>query len=122
MMVKNKTQDIAILRTIGFSRFSIMRIFFIAGSLIGVFGTILGVILGCLFSLYLHEIQNLVEFIFGGTVWDPQVRYLTKIPVKLRTSDILSATSIALVISLLITILPSYRAASLNPIEGLRHG
>ena len=65
MMVKNKTQDIAILRTIGFSRFSIMRIFFIAGSLIGVFGTILGVILGCLFSLYLHEIQNLVEFIFG---------------------------------------------------------
>lgn len=122
MMVKNKTQDIAILRTIGFSRFSIMRIFFIAGSLIGVLGTILGVILGCLFSSYLHEIQNLVEFIFGGTVWDPQVRYLTKIPVKLRTSDILSATSIALVISLLITILPSYRAASLNPIEGLRHG
>ncbi len=122
MLVKNKTQDIAILRTIGFSKNSIMRIFFISGSLIGVIGTILGVILGCVFSLNLQEIQNFVEFLFGGSVWDPQVRYLTEIPIKLRLNDIASATFIALIISLLITIFPSYRAASLNPIEGLRNG
>lgn len=122
MLVKNKTQDIAILRTIGFSRLSIMRIFFVSGSLIGVIGTVLGIILGCVFCLNLHQIQNLVEVIFGGSIWDPQVRYLTEIPVKLRLNDILSVTAISLVISVLITIFPSYRAASLNPVEGIKNG
>ena len=70
----------------------------------------------------LQAIQSGVELIFGGSVWDPQVRYLTQIPVKLRLNDILSATLISLVISFLITIFPSYRAASLNPVDGLRNG
>ena len=121
MLVKNKTQDIAILRTIGFSKLSIMRIFFFSGFLIGVLGTFSGILLGCSFALNIHEIQNLVEGLFGGSIWDPQVRYLTKIPVKLRIEDIAWATMVALGISLIITIFPSYRAASLNPIEGLRN-
>ena len=122
MLVKNKTQNIAILRTIGFSKYSIMRIFFIAGSMIGLTGTFLGIVLGCTFALNLQAIQSGVELIFGGSVWDPQVRYLTQIPVKLRLNDILSATLISLAISFLITIFPSYRAASLNPVDGLRNG
>ena len=122
MLVKNKTQDIAILRTIGFSKSSIMRIFFFSGFLIGVLGTFFGLILGCTFALNIHDIQGLVEGLFGGSIWDPQVRYLTKIPVKLRIEDIAWATIVALAISLIITIFPSYRAASLNPIEGLRNG
>ncbi len=121
MLVKNKTQDIAILRTIGFSKLSIMRIFFFSGFFIGVLGTLSGLLLGCTFALNIHEIQKIVEGLFGGSIWDPQVRYLTKIPIKLRIEDITWATTVALVISLIITIFPSYRAASLNPIDGLRN-
>ncbi len=121
MLVKNKGRDIGILRTMGLTRGSIMRIFFICGSAIGVIGTLLGVVLGCLFAYYISDIQALVEWVAGGEVWDPQVRMLTEVPARLRWQDVLSAMSMALVLSLVITLIPARNAAKLDPVEALRY-
>ncbi len=88
MLVKNKGRDIGILRTMGLTEGSVMRIFFICGALIGVVGTLLGVIVGCLFALNIQEIQGLVEWVSGGSVWNPEIRYLTEIPARLRAGDV----------------------------------
>jgi lipoprotein-releasing system permease protein len=121
MLVKNKGRDIGILRTMGLTQGSIMRVFFICGSLIGVTGTLLGVILGCLFAYFIQDIQAFVEWVFGGSVWNPEIRYLTEIPARLRLQDILAVVAMALGLSFLITLLPARNAARLNPVEALRY-
>ena len=84
MLVKNKGRDIGILRTMGLTQGSVMRVFFLCGALIGVVGTVLGVILGCLFAYFIQDIQAVVEWVAGGSVWNPEIRYLTEIPARLR--------------------------------------
>ena len=121
MLVKNKGRDIGILRTMGMSQGSIMRIFFICGSMIGVIGTLLGVVIGCLFALNITQIQAVVEAISGGSIWDPQVRFLTEIPARLRWQDVASAMGMALGLSFLITLIPARNAARMNPVEALRY-
>ncbi len=121
MLVKNKGRDIGILRTMGLTQGAIMRVFFICGSAIGVIGTLLGVILGCLFAYYIQDIQALIEGIFGGQVWDPQVRLLTEVPSRLRWQDVSAAMGMALVLSFVITLIPARNAAKLNPVEALRY-
>ncbi|MXU65377.1 lipoprotein-releasing ABC transporter permease subunit [Oceanomicrobium pacificus] len=121
MLVKNKGRDIGILRTMGLSQGSILRIFFICGSMIGVIGTFLGVILGCLFAYYIQDIQALVEWISGGQVWDPEIRFLTEIPARLRWQDVSAAMLMALGLSFVITIFPARAAARMNPVEALRY-
>jgi len=121
MLVKNKGRDIGILRTMGLTQGAIMRVFFICGSAIGVVGTLLGVVLGCLFAYYIQDIQALVEWISGGEVWDPQVRMLTEVPSRLRWQDVGSAMGMALVLSFIITLIPARNAARLDPVEALRY-
>ncbi len=121
MLVKNKTRDIAILRTIGFSQASIMRIFFICGSLIGILGTIFGVIWGCLFAYFIHDIQLLIEFLSGGSIWNSEIRFLSQVPSRLRLQDIGLAITISLGISFLITVIPARNAAKINPVEAIRN-
>ncbi len=121
MLVKNKTRDIAILRTIGFSKKSIIRIFFICGSLIGIIGTIFGMIWGCLFVIYISEIQQFIEMVVGGSIWNSEIRFLTDVPAKLRLNDLFLAMGLSLGISLLITIIPARNAAKINPAEAMRN-
>ncbi len=121
MLVKNKTRDIGILRTMGLTQGSIMRIFFISGASIGLVGTALGVILGCLFAIYIDPVFGFVDGIMGGGVWDPNVRYLSRLPAKLELRDVLSAVILSLTLSFIITIFPARRAAKMDPVEALRN-
>ena len=121
MLVKNKGRDIGILRSLGLTRSSILRVFFICGSLIGVVGTVLGVIIGMLFVTYINEIQWLVEYIFGSSVWNEEIRFLTQVPAKLRIEDVVFALVVSLSISFVITIFPARKAASLDPAEALKY-
>ncbi len=121
MLVKNKGRDIGILRTIGLSQGTIMRVFFICGAFTGVIGTICGVILGCLFAIYIDPIFSFVNYVMGGGVWDPAIRGIYNLPAQLHLSDVLSAVALSLGLSFVVTIFPARRAARLNPVEALRY-
>ena len=121
MLVKNKGRDIGILRTMGLSEASILRVFFICGASTGIIGTICGVVLGCLFAIYVDPIFNFVNYVMGGGVWDPEIRNIYALPAELRLSDVLSAVGLSLGLSFIVTIFPARRAARMNPVEALRY-
>ena len=121
MLVKNKGRDIGILRTIGLSEGSILRIFFICGAFTGLVGTAVGVILGCLFAIYIDPIFSFVNYVMGGGVWDPAIRGIYALPAELHLSDVLSAVGLSLGLSFIVTIFPARRAARMNPVEALRY-
>lgn len=122
MMVKDKEKDIAILRTVGMARKSVMRIFFMVGASIGVLGTILGTILGLLFSLNIERIQAAVEKLAGTSVFSPEVYFLTQLPSLLQAQDVLTTVAVALALSCLSTLYPARRASRIEPVEILRWG
>jgi len=121
MLVKNKGRDIGILRTVGLSEGSILRVFFICGALVGVLGTLFGVVLGCLFAIYIDPIFSFVNYVAGGGVWDPSIRGIYELPAKLELRDVVSAVVLSLGLSFVVTIFPARRAARMNPVEALRY-
>ena len=121
MLVKNKSRDIAILRTIGLSQTSILRIFFLCGAITGILGTLFGVIIGCSFAIYIDPIFSFINVISGGDVWDPTIRGIYSIPAQLRWEDVLTAVVISLGLTFSITYFPARRAARLDPVEALRY-
>ena len=121
MLVKNKGRDIGILRSLGLTKSSILKIFFICGSLIGVVGTILCVTIGMVFVIYINEIQWLVEYMIGSSIWNQEIRFLTQVPAKLRIEDVVFALVVSLSISFIITIFPARKAANLDPAEALKY-
>jgi lipoprotein-releasing system permease protein len=122
MLVKNKQTDIGILRTIGLTEGAVLRVFFICGASVGVAGTLAGVVLGCLFAIYIDPIFALVNGVSGGGVWDPSIRGIYFLPAELRMGDVLTAIGVSLGLSFVVTIFPARRAARMNPVEALRHG
>lgn len=121
MLVKNKGRDIGILRTMGLTEGSVLRVFFICGAFTGLIGTALGVILGVLFALYVDQIFAAVNWASGGTAWDASIRGIYFLPAKLQLGDVLSAVALSLGLSFIVTIFPARRAARMNPVEALRY-
>ncbi|MCL6283154.1 lipoprotein-releasing ABC transporter permease subunit [Ruegeria sp. 2012CJ41-6] len=121
MLVKNKGRDIGILRTIGLSEGSVLRVFFICGAFTGLIGTALGVALGCLFAIYIDPIFSFVNYAMGGGVWDPAIRGIYALPAELHLSDVLKAVGLSLGLSFFVTYFPARRAARMNPVEALRY-
>ena len=121
MLVKNKGRDIGILRTMGLTEASILRVFFICGASTGLIGTALGVVLGCLFAVYNDTIFSFVNYVAGGGVWDPSIRGIYALPAKLQWGDVLSAVGLSLGLSFIVTLFPARRAARMNPVEALRY-
>jgi lipoprotein-releasing system permease protein len=121
MLVKNKSRDIAILRTIGLSEMSVLRIFFLCGAMTGILGTFFGALMGCAFAVYVDQIFSFINVISGGDVWDPTIRGIYSIPAQLRWEDVLTAVLISIGLTFSITYFPARRAARLNPIEALRY-
>ncbi len=121
MLVKDKSRDIAILRTMGATHGAIMRVFLIAGAFMGGVGTIAGFVLGLLISYNLTSIQDLISWMSGTQIWDPTVRFLTTIPTDMNPRENIVILFSALALSLLATVYPAWRAAKLDPVEALRY-
>jgi lipoprotein-releasing system permease protein len=121
MLVKDKTKDIAIVRTIGASTKQIMIAFILNGMMVGLLGTLLGVIFGLMFSYNIENIRLFLEQLSGTRLFDPAIYFLYSLPSVVRVSDVLFISALAISASFLATIYPAYKAASLNPIEAMRY-
>ncbi len=121
ILVKDKGRSIAVLRTIGASRGAILRIFIMAGLAIGTLGTVVGVALGALMTGQVEHIRALVSRLTGTTLFDPDLYLLTSIPTRLDGGQILFVAGLAIGLSFLATLLPAWRAATLDPIDALRY-
>jgi lipoprotein-releasing system permease protein len=121
MVVTDKRTEIAILRTMGLSPGSVMRVFLVQGTAIGVAGTLLGVLLGVPLALHVDVVMPALESLFGVRVLPEEVYYITRLPSDLRVPQVAVVTMIALVLCVLATIYPSRRAAQTEPAEALRY-
>lgn len=122
MLVKDKTADIAIMRTMGATSGTVMRVFLITGAAIGVVGTICGLILGIVFSHNIQSIMTGLNWMFGANLWDPTVRFLSTIPSVIDWGEVAAVVVMTLVLSLLATLYPAWKAARLDPVQALRMG
>ena len=121
MLVRAKTRDIAILRTMGASRRSLLKVFVTIGFVIGALGTLAGLGLGFVFLFFRQSIVRGIEVVTGQNLWDPSIRFLTELPARSDPFEIGMISLMALVFSFLATLYPAYKAASTDPVQVLRY-
>ena len=121
MLVRAKTRDIAILRTMGASRRSMMKVFVTVGVTIGSLGIVLGLILGSIFLFFRQSVVNAIQLLTGQNLWDPSVRFLSELPSKTDPFEVTAIVLIALILSFLATLYPAWKAASTDPVQVLRY-
>ena len=121
MLVKDKSRDIAILRTMGATRGAMMRVFMIAGSSIGIVGTFLGFAIGVLFCENIESLRLFLSNLTGTTLFNPEIYFLSHMPAEMDTNEVAAVVIMSLTLTLLATLYPSWRAARLDPVEALRY-
>jgi lipoprotein-releasing system permease protein len=121
MMVKDKGRDIAILRTMGATRGSILRIFILAGASVGFVGTFLGFVIGVEFANHIEAIRQFIQSIIGTDLFSAEIYFLTQIPARVDPYEVGAVVAMAFGLSFLATIYPAWRAAQLDPVEALRY-
>ncbi|MFL5063814.1 MAG: lipoprotein-releasing ABC transporter permease subunit, partial [Xanthobacteraceae bacterium] len=121
MLVKDKGRDIAILRTIGATQGAVMRIFLITGASIGVIGTLMGFLVGTLICLNVESIRQFVSWLTNTELFSPELYFLSRLPAEMDPGETAAVVVMALTLSLLATLYPSWRAARLDPVEALRY-
>ena len=121
MLVRAKTRDIAILRTMGATRASLMRIFVVVGTAIGALGVLAGLLLGFVFLFFRQNVVNFVQLVSGKKLWDPSIRFLTELPSTVDWFEIAGIAGMGLVFSFLATLYPAWKAARTDPVQVLRY-
>ncbi|MGI9381224.1 MAG: lipoprotein-releasing ABC transporter permease subunit [Methyloligellaceae bacterium] len=121
MLVKDKGRDIAVLRTMGATRGAIMRVFFITGASIGVVGTLSGMLLGIVVCLNIESIRQFIGSLTQTEIFSPELYYLSQLPADIEIGEVTSVVTMALVLSVLATLYPSWRASRMEPVEALRY-
>jgi lipoprotein-releasing system permease protein len=121
MLVKDKSGDIAVLRTMGATRGAVMRVFLIAGASIGVVGTTAGFLIGVVFCANIESIRQFLSSLTGTTLFDPEIYFLSHMPAEMNANEVLAVIVMSLTLTLFATLYPAWRASSLDPVEALRY-
>jgi len=121
MLVRAKTRDIAIMRTMGATRRNVLKIFVTTGTVIGTIGTLSGLVLGFLILYFRAGIVSFFEMVTGQALWDPEVRFLTELPARVDPAEVIGICVLAMVLSFLATLYPAYKAANTDPVQVLRY-
>jgi lipoprotein-releasing system permease protein len=121
MLVRAKTRDIAILRTMGASRRSLLKIFMTVGLSIGMIGIIIGAILGSIFLFFRQQVVNFIQLVTGQNLWDPSVRFLTELPSRTDPFEVAAIVGVTLVLTYVATLFPARNAANTDPVQVLRY-
>ncbi|WP_106639168.1 lipoprotein-releasing ABC transporter permease subunit [Allosphingosinicella vermicomposti] len=121
MLVRAKTRDIAILRTMGASRSGMMKIFMTVGVTISVLGTVAGMLLGFIFLYFRQSVVNFIQLVTGQNLWDPSIRFLTELPSKTDPFEVLAIVALAIGSAFIFTLYPAWKAASTDPVQVLRY-
>ena len=121
MLVQTKKSDIALMRTMGASKYLIIRIFMLTGSIIGILGTIIGAILGIIVSINIETIRNFISTFFEKELFSPQIYFLSTLPSNINFNEVLMVMGLSIFLTLLASIFPAWKASKISPAEALRY-
>ena len=121
ILVKNKTRDIAILKSIGVLNKSIIKIFFLVGIIIGTSATIFGIFLGVAFSLYIENLRQFLSSIFDISLFPEEIYFLSKMPSEINLTSIFIISGCSIFITVIVSIFPAFKAAKLDPVKSLKY-